>query len=167
MLIALRYLLLAKLVSRLFLPQQKQLILLPVALQSLRDLLLAGLNPAIPICLQFPEIAFSIQNRFQDGLPCHPTDVADHIDQLDIHLRQRLLHALNMTTTTAHQILTLPPVSSPAANRLRRRNEFRNKPYVCSFINHWLSCTSVFLADSSSRAHSPDTLPDPPATKMS
>jgi len=37
LLIALRYLFLAKLVSRLFLPQHKQLILLPVALQSLRS----------------------------------------------------------------------------------------------------------------------------------
>src|SRR5437899_9741026 len=24
------------------------------------------------------------------------------------------------------------------------RNEFRSRPYVCSFISHWLSCTSLF-----------------------
>jgi hypothetical protein len=25
------------------------------------------------------------------------------------------------------------------------RNDFLNSPYVCSFNNHWLSCTSLFL----------------------
>src|SRR5262249_11742590 len=119
LLIALRYLFLAKLVSRLFLPQHKQLILLPIALR-LRDLLLAGLNPAIPIRRQFPGIPFSIQNRFQDGLTGHPADVADHVGQLDIHLRQRLLHPLNMANCTAHQILALPPVRPQGANLLRR-----------------------------------------------
>jgi hypothetical protein len=78
--------------------QHKQLILLPVAFQSLCDLLLASLHSAIPIPRHFPGVAFPIQNRLQDGLPGHPGDVADHVGQLDIHLRQRLLHPLNMTT---------------------------------------------------------------------
>jgi hypothetical protein len=93
---------------------------LPVALQSLHDLFLAGLHPAIPIRRQFLGIALPIQNRLQDGLPGHPADVADHVGQLDIHPRQRLLHALNVATGTPHQILALPPVRPQDANLLRR-----------------------------------------------
>jgi hypothetical protein len=61
---------------------------------------------------------------------------------LDIHLRQRLLHALNVATGTPHQILAPPRIRPQDANLLRRLNEFRSKPWVCSFINHWLSCTA-------------------------
>jgi len=61
-----------------------------------------------------------IQNRLHDGLPGDPTDVADHVGQLDIHLRQRLLHPLNMATGTPHQIVALSPVRPQGAN-LRRR----------------------------------------------
>jgi hypothetical protein len=135
LLIAFRDLFLAKLVSRLFLLQDEQLILLPVALQSLRDLFLAGLHslaglhPAIPIRRQFPGIALPIQNRLQDGLPGHPADVADHVGQLDIHLRQRLLHALNVATGTPHQILALPPhalAARSAAHAIRLMQRVRN-----------------------------------------
>jgi hypothetical protein len=35
-------------------------------------------------------------------VPGHSADVADHVGQLDIHPRQRLLHALNVATGTPH-----------------------------------------------------------------
>jgi RNA polymerase sigma-70 factor (ECF subfamily) len=35
-----------------------------------------------------------------------------------------------------------------ALNSAVGRKEFRRSPYVCSFISHWLSCTSVFPIDS-------------------
>jgi hypothetical protein len=41
-------------------------------------------------------------------------------DDFTLHLRQRLLHPLNVTTSAAHQILALAPVGSQGANLLRR-----------------------------------------------
>src|SRR5205807_6883469 len=67
--IALGHLLLAELIAILLLLQYKQQIWLPVALQIVRDLLLARLHPRIPKLSQLMRIAFACENGLDDGLP--------------------------------------------------------------------------------------------------
>src|SRR6201984_3207003 len=66
--IALGHLLLAKLVTILFLLQHKQQILLPVALQTERNLLLTGLHSRISKGCQLTRITFACQNGLNDRL---------------------------------------------------------------------------------------------------
>ncbi len=87
--IALGHLLLAKLVTILFLFQHKQQIFLPVALQTPRELLLSRLHPPITEGSQFMGIAFACQNGLDDRLSSHSAQITQHISQLEIHLRQR------------------------------------------------------------------------------
>src|SRR6516225_872568 len=117
--IALRHLLLAELIAILLLLQQKQQIWLPIALQTLRNLFLTGLDPRIPKLSQLMRIALAYQNGLDDGLSGRSAHIAQHIGQLDIHLRQRLLHPLNMPARTLHEVIALPPVGSHRADLLR------------------------------------------------
>src|SRR5205807_7384160 len=116
--IALRHLLLAELVTILFLFQDKEQIRLPVAFQTLRNLLLTRFHPGIPKLSQFMRIVFACQNGLDDGLSGCSADIGQHIGQLQIHLGQRLLHPQNMPTRTLHQIVALPPVGPHLANLL-------------------------------------------------
>src|SRR6201981_1222888 len=111
-------LLLAKLVSLLLLLQNEQQIFLPVALQIARDLLLARLDSTIPKLSQLMRITFASQNGLDDGLSGDTADIAQHVRQLHIHLRQPLLHPQNMSTCTLDEIVALPPVGPHRANLL-------------------------------------------------
>ena len=68
LLIALRHLLVAELVTILFLLQQKEQIWLPVAFQTLRNLLLTRFHPGIPKLSELMRIVFAGQNGLDDGL---------------------------------------------------------------------------------------------------
>jgi len=85
--ITLGHLSLAKLVTILFLVQHKRQILLPVTLQTEGDLLLTGLHSRISKGCQLTWITFTCQDGFNDRLSCHSTHIAQHIGQLNIHLR--------------------------------------------------------------------------------
>jgi hypothetical protein len=47
-------------------------------------------------------IAFAGENGLDDGLSSHSADVAQHVCQLEIHLRQRLLNPLDVATRTLY-----------------------------------------------------------------
>src|SRR5205807_4640303 len=87
--IALRHLLVAELVTILFLLQQKEQIWLPVAFQTLRNLLITRFNSGIPKLSELMRIVFTGQNGFDAGLSGCSADIGKHIDQLQIHLRLR------------------------------------------------------------------------------
>ena len=78
--IALSHLLLAKLVTILFLLQHKQQIFLPMALQTLRNLILACLHPMITKRSKLMWIAFACQDGFDDSLPRHSAYIAQNKD---------------------------------------------------------------------------------------
>jgi len=65
-------------------------------------------------------IAFPGQNGLNDRLSRHSAHVTEHIGQLDIHLRQRLLYVLDVPSGCPHEIIALPPVRPHGANLLRR-----------------------------------------------
>src|SRR5262249_28973394 len=68
---------------------------------------------------QLMRIAFPCQNGLDDRLSRHSAHIAQHIRQLEIHLRQRLLHPLDVPPCRLHQIIALPPVRPHRAD-LRR-----------------------------------------------
>lgn len=59
------------------------------------------------------------QNRVDDCLSCYSADVRQHVGQLQIHLRQRFLHSVDILACTLDQIITLPP-DPHGANLLQR-----------------------------------------------
>jgi hypothetical protein len=77
-----------------FLPQHEYEFLAPVAFQTFGDLCTTGLNPRVTEFRELPRVAFSGHDGPHNQLSGHPTQVADHIRELNIHLRQRFLHAL-------------------------------------------------------------------------
>src|SRR5437879_10051827 len=85
--ITLGHLLLAELIAILLLLKDKQQIWLPIALQTQRNLFLTGLHPGIPKLSQLMRIAFTCENGLDDRLSCHSTQIAQHIGQLDVHLK--------------------------------------------------------------------------------
>src|SRR5256886_2428187 len=89
---------------------------LPDSAQSAPHSLSPGDPETQPV--YFIRIAFARQNGLDDGLSGCSTDIGQHIGQLQIHLRQRLLHPQNMPTRTLHEIVALPPVGPHLANLL-------------------------------------------------
>ena len=90
-----------------------------MALQILRDLFLARFHPNIPKRSELMRIAFTRQNGFDDRLPGHSADITQHIRQLHIHLREHLLHPLDVPRCRLHQVIALPPVCPHRADLLR------------------------------------------------
>ena len=62
--------------------------------QRLGDRRLVVMTTFVPQCSQLQRIAFAAQDRVDDQHPRHARDVRQHAVQLEIHLRQRLLHVL-------------------------------------------------------------------------
>ena len=116
--IAFRHLLLTELVAFLFLLEQKQQILLPVAFQAACDLLLTRLYVVIAQRRQLIGISLSLQDGVNNGLSALPGYIASYVGQLDVHLCQRLLHPLDMSARTPQQVLTLPPIGPHGTNLL-------------------------------------------------
>ena len=75
-------------------------------------------NHNIPKCSQLMRIAFASQNRLDDGLAAHPTHIAQHIGQLDIHVSQSFLYPLNMSARSSHQVVALSPIGPHSADFL-------------------------------------------------
>src|SRR5436853_425997 len=66
-------------------------------------------------------IAFACQNGLDDGLSGCSADIGQHIGQLQIHLRQRLLHPLDVPAGTLYQIIPLPLSMPPASGCITSR----------------------------------------------
>ena len=126
--ITLRHLLLAELIAILLLFEDKQQIGLPVAFQTLGNLLLTGLYPRISKLSQLMGIAFTCQNGLDDRLSGQSAHIAQHIGQLNVHLAHRLLHPLDVPAGTLHQIIPLPPVGSHHTNLLRWPKRISQQP---------------------------------------
>jgi hypothetical protein len=64
-------------------------------------------------------IALAREDRADDALPGPAAQIADDIRQLDVHLGERLLHALDAGADRVHMIAALAPVRPHDANRGR------------------------------------------------
>src|SRR5260370_41950602 len=87
----------------------EQHFLTAIPLHTPGDILRGGLSPGRDSCGQVPGIALSFQDGSDDVHPANAAQVAQHIAELHIHLRQDFLHALNSTARLSHQIAPLSP----------------------------------------------------------
>ena len=69
-----------------FLPQHEYEFLAPVAFQTFGDLCTTGLNPRVTEFREFPWVAFSVNDGPHNQLSGHPTQIADYIRKLYVHL---------------------------------------------------------------------------------
>ena len=65
-------------------------------------------------------IPFAGEDRADDALAGPPAEIADDIRELDVHLRQRLLHPLEAGAKGAYVVAALTPVRSRDADLGRR-----------------------------------------------
>src|SRR4030095_11559621 len=70
-------------------------------------------------------------------------DVADHLVEVDVHLGQRLLHALDVRGAVADQGVALAQVAAQHAGLIIGAEGAREEAEVWSCWSHWQSCTSL------------------------
>src|SRR6266478_8881037 len=99
-----------------FLVQHKEQILAPVAFQAFGNLRLAGVNPRIAEFSQLLRIALSGHDGTHDFLSGNSTQIADHVRQLQVHLRQRLLHPQNTRPYSTRMFCPLSPIGAKDPN---------------------------------------------------
>nr|WP_244527374.1 hypothetical protein [Pseudomonas borbori] len=76
--------------------QSKDVLRLVVANQGTLDGLNARLAPGIAHGCQCRSVSLAGDNRTDDPHTCSPSNVGDHMVQLQIHVGERLLHVLDM-----------------------------------------------------------------------
>ena len=94
-------------VHRQRLTQHEEVLVAPVAGQRLGDLLGAGFDAAVPVQGQRLGVALTGKDRPDDRLAGHAHHIGEHLRELDVHLNQRLLHALHPTGLLDEQHLAL------------------------------------------------------------
>src|SRR5262249_15055257 len=99
-----------------FLLQHKDELWAPGTFEAFGNLCSAGLNPRMTEFREFPWVPFSVDNGPHNHLSGHPTQIADHIGKLNIHLRQRFLHALYTCGRPGDMLQPLPPVGAQGPN---------------------------------------------------
>ncbi len=94
----------------------KKMFLPVVAFQTTGDLFFRLLHPVIFERRQLPRVAFSRQDSADDGQSREPAQVAQDVMQAEVHLRQRLLHVLNVGASGAHQVFPVAQVAAQHAD---------------------------------------------------
>src|SRR6266700_2257211 len=162
--IALEHLLLAKLVTILLLLQHKQQVFLPVALQAQRDLVLARLHPRVTKLSQLMRIAFAGQNGVNDRLSSHSAQ------RHSAHWPIEYSSASAPFGSAGCAALPLAPDHCAAASTFASSEFAATAGTNCAKAHRCAASSAIDSparrfcapADSSSPAHSPGTLPNPP-----
>src|SRR5580700_2049615 len=77
---------------------------------------LLRVNPRIAQFSQLPRIALSFQDRTHDILSGYSAQIANHVRQLQVHLRQSLLHPQNARPDFTQMFCPLPPIGAKDPN---------------------------------------------------
>ena len=100
--------------------ERKQMLCAPVALQAFCDLVSGSTNAHILHRGQHLTIALPGDNGAQNFLPRLADHVRDDVGELDVHLRDRLLHALHMRALASQKHPALAPQRAQYANGFGR-----------------------------------------------
>ena len=104
------------------LAQDKEVFGSVVPSESRRDLLSRGLASGVAVAGQVLGVRLSLHDVAQDPLPGSPGDVREHDVQLQVHLHQCLLHAVDRGRSALDERFTVPEVG-PQGGDLRGRTE--------------------------------------------
>jgi hypothetical protein len=100
-----------------------------VALQALGDLIAAGPDAHVLHRRQHTAVALAGDDGAQDLLPRLAGDIGDDVGELDVHLRERLLHGLHAARLRAQQHRALARQRTRAAHTPSAgRNAPRSNP---------------------------------------
>ena len=108
--------LLVGVVHRDFLLQDKHEVGLPRPLEALGNGLPGGVNAGVAQGREGVRIALTGEDGAHDALPGPAAQIADDIRQLDVHLGQHLLHALDAGADRVDMVAALTPVGAHDAN---------------------------------------------------
>ena len=96
-------------------------------------------------CGEFPRNAASLcgsrspaRMALRMALPGHPADIPQYIGQLDIHLRQRLLHPLDVRDGCWYEMVALPDLLRGAEARCARTGHHGLNPTLLQPFGHGL-----------------------------
>jgi len=115
------------------LPQGKEVLGAPATLQAPGDLFLAGADARVPELGQGLPIALTGDDGVQDLLAALAGHVCDDVGQLDVHLRQGLLHVLHEAALAAQQHGALAGETAQHANLLSRAEGAAQQAKACVF----------------------------------
>ena len=108
--------------------QGKQMLVAPVAAQGLGNLRLARPDAHVLHLGELGAVPFARNDGAHDLLPGLADDVGNHVGQLDIHLRQGLLHVLDMARLVGKQHVPLPRHGAQGADGVLRSESAREQP---------------------------------------
>ena len=92
------------------------MLLTVVTYQASGDSLLVGSNPGIGKCGQRLRISIPTENCIDDCQSGRPSDVADDMANLQVHLVQSLLHVLYVRRRHLYQTVSVPKQRSDGAH---------------------------------------------------
>src|SRR6266545_6049900 len=115
--------------------QGKQMLLPPIALQRPCNGRLVVFTPIVPELGQRLSMALASQDGADDRQPGDASDVADHMLQLDVHLRQRFLHMLDMLGGMGKQHRALPQITAEDADLISRPEGASEQPEGVEALN--------------------------------
>ena len=142
--VAVGHLLLVDVVEVQGLRQGEDVLLALVAGQGLPDRLGRGMAAPVAMGGQHGRVALAGHDGADDAQAGRPGDVRDDVVELQVHLRQRLLHVLDVrrrrspAAARAGAGRRAAPRSRPSGRKLAR-----SRPYSCRRCSHWASLTSV------------------------
>jgi hypothetical protein len=85
--------------------------------EGCRDLGLRGLTPVVPMLGEGVGVRLPRDDVAENAQPGDAGDVADHDGELEVHLDQRLLHALDVGGGALHQGLAVPQIGAQGRDR--------------------------------------------------
>jgi hypothetical protein len=98
------------------------------------DLRLRGLTPRVPMLRQDVGVGLAGDDVADDVLPGHAGDIAEHDGQLQVHLHQSLLHALDVRGCTLHQGLAVTQVGAQHGDGGGRPEAGRQQAHAVQFL---------------------------------
>ena len=99
-----------RVVHRHFLLEDKQEVRLPGAFETPSDLVPRGMNARVTQGGKRLRVTFAREDRADNALSSPPAQVTNDIGELDVHLGQHLLHALDARADGLHVTTTLAPI---------------------------------------------------------
>ena len=90
----------------------------PVAFQRFSDGLGVGFDMWIPQLGELGAVPLSSQNGVHNGTARRPGDVTDDMVDLQVHLRQRLVHVLHVLSGRSDQFVPVPQYGPHGADIL-------------------------------------------------
>ena len=114
--------------------EAEQVLAAIMAVQRARDGRRGALAARVAQVRQRHRVALAAHNGADDAHPRHPADVGNHVGQLQVHLRKRFLHMLDVRRRIAHQVHPLAHIGAQRTHLLLGAKRPRQKPVAVQLL---------------------------------